>query len=60
MIIHYQVLHKPGYEYSGISQRSFHSYTEAQDHIDCELEEWETDCVFIHQDLWVCPPDCPF
>ena len=60
MVITYQVLNKPGYEYSGVSQRSFYSYPEAQHHIDCELEEWETDCVFIHQNLWVCPPDCPF
>ena len=60
MLITYQVRHKPTYEYSGIQQRSFYSYQDAQDYINSELEEWETDCVFIHQDLWVCPPDCPF
>ena len=64
MVITYQTLIKPEHKYAEsvdyFPQRVFHSYQEAQDHIDSELEEWETDCVFIHQNFWVCPPDCPF
>tara|TARA_B100001250_G_scaffold384945_1_gene380247 strand:+ start:2268 stop:2462 length:195 start_codon:yes stop_codon:yes gene_type:complete len=64
MVITYQTLIKPEHKYAEsvdyFPQRVFHSYQEAQDHIHSELEEWETDCVFIYQNLWICPPDCPF
>tara|TARA_R100000781_G_scaffold13920_1_gene11857 strand:+ start:1028 stop:1225 length:198 start_codon:yes stop_codon:yes gene_type:complete len=65
MVITYQTLIKSEYKYEEsldyFPQNVFDTYQEAQDHIDSELDDYDlTHCVFIHQNLWVCPPDCPF